>query len=166
MPGSLIKEVSRGYSDLCAALCAVALNAEELQIWKEVDGVFTADPRKVRDARLLATITSEEAAELTYYGSEVIHPLTIEQIDDAGIPLRLKNVANPQGSGTIIYPSTSEVCPHEPSGLLPSQGLTESNLYSSNDKPSFMIANGYFGPGQYRRKPTAVTSVCSPAENG
>lgn len=71
MPDSLIYSVGRGYSDLCAALCAVALNADELQIWKEVDGIFTADPRKIKAARLLATVTSEEAAELTYYGSEV-----------------------------------------------------------------------------------------------
>jgi aspartate kinase len=71
MPESLISSVGRGYSDLCAALCAVALDAQELQIWKEVDGIFTADPRKIKAARLLATVTSEEASELTYYGSEV-----------------------------------------------------------------------------------------------
>ena len=77
MPRSLIDCVGRGYSDLCAALCAAALNAEELQIWKEVDGMFTADPRKVKSARLLATVTSEEAAELTYYGSEVFGSLIL-----------------------------------------------------------------------------------------
>ena len=71
MPDSLINSVGRGYSDLCAALCAVAIDAKELQIWKEVDGIFTADPSKIKSARLLATVTSEEAAELTYYGSEV-----------------------------------------------------------------------------------------------
>lgn len=53
-----------GYTDLCAALCAVGLGALELQIWKEVDGVFTADPRKVSTARLIPSITPEEAAEL------------------------------------------------------------------------------------------------------
>jgi aspartate kinase len=83
MPGSLIKSVSRGYSDLCAALCAVALSAEKLQIWKEVDGIFTVDPRKIKAARLLAITTSEEASELTYYGSQVIHPLTFERVDAA-----------------------------------------------------------------------------------
>lgn len=71
MPESLVSSVGRGYSDLCAALCSVSIDAEELQIWKEVDGVFTADPNKVSSARLLATITSEEAIELSYYGSEV-----------------------------------------------------------------------------------------------
>ena len=89
---------------MCAALAAVGLGAQELQIWKEVDGVFTADPRKVPDARLLANITPEEAAELTYYGSEVIHPFTMEQVIRAEIPIRIKNVENPTGSGTVIYP--------------------------------------------------------------
>ncbi|KAI9250208.1 Aspartate/glutamate/uridylate kinase [Phascolomyces articulosus] len=104
VPGSLLNAIGRGYTDLCAALVAVGLNAQELQIWKEVDGVFTADPRKVPGARLLSNITPEEAAELTYYGSEVIHPFTMEQVIRAEIPIRIKNVENPAGSGTIIYP--------------------------------------------------------------
>ncbi|CAO3685129.1 unnamed protein product [Umbelopsis ramanniana] len=87
VPGSLLSTIGRGYTDLCAALLAVGLHAQELQIWKEVDGIFTADPRKVEGARLLPIITPEEAAELTYYGSEVIHPFTMEQ-----------------GQGTIIFP--------------------------------------------------------------
>lgn len=104
VPGGLINGVGRGYTDFCAALTAVALNAEELQIWKEVDGIFTADPRKVPTARLLSIITPEEAAELTYYGSEVIHPFTMEQVINAHIPIRIKNVMNPTGQGTVIFP--------------------------------------------------------------
>ena len=73
-------------------------------MWKEVDGIFTADPRKVPSARLLPVITPDEAAELTYYGSEVIHPFTMEQVIRARIPIRIKNVENPGGSGTIIHP--------------------------------------------------------------
>jgi aspartate kinase len=71
VPGSILSSIGRGYTDLCAALLAVGLDAEELQVWKEVDGIFTADPRKVPTARLIPIITPEEAAELTYYGSEV-----------------------------------------------------------------------------------------------
>lgn len=80
MPGSLLRQIGRGYSDLTAALLSVGLGASELQIWKEVDGIFTADPRKVPTARLIPIISPEEAAELTYYGSEVIHPFTMEQV--------------------------------------------------------------------------------------
>lgn len=105
VPMGLLNGVGRGYTDLCAALIAVGLNADELQVWKEVDGIFTADPRKVPQARLLDTVTPDEAAELTYYGSEVIHPFTMEQVIRTHIPIRIKNVQNPQGNGTIIYPN-------------------------------------------------------------
>ncbi|KOS17499.1 putative aspartokinase [Escovopsis weberi] len=107
VPGSLIDgDIGRGYTDLCAALCAVGLKASELQVWKEVDGIFTADPSKVPTARLLASITPSEASELTFYGSEVIHHLTMDQVIRAQppIPIRIKNVKNPQGNGTIVIP--------------------------------------------------------------
>lgn len=80
VPGSLLQQVGRGYTDLLSALLAVGLEASELQIWKEVDGIFTADPRKVPTARLISIISPAEAAELTYYGSEVVHPFTMEQV--------------------------------------------------------------------------------------
>lgn len=80
IPGSLLNQVGRGYTDLLSALLSVGLEATELQIWKEVDGIFTADPRKVPTARLLPIISPDEAAELTYYGSEVVHPFTMEQV--------------------------------------------------------------------------------------
>lgn len=80
VPGSLLRQVGRGYTDLLSSLLAVGLEASELQIWKEVDGIFTADPRKVPTARLIPIISPDEAAELTYYGSEVVHPFTMEQV--------------------------------------------------------------------------------------
>ncbi|KAK3940811.1 Aspartate/glutamate/uridylate kinase [Diplogelasinospora grovesii] len=107
VPGSLLDgDVGRGYTDLCASLVAVGLKADELQIWKEVDGIFTADPTKVPTARLIPSITPSEAAELTFYGSEVIHHLTMDQVIKAQppIPIRIKNVKNPRGDGTIVKP--------------------------------------------------------------
>lgn len=107
VPGGLMDgEIGRGYTDLCAALCAVGLAAEELQVWKEVDGIFTADPNKVPTARLLSTITPAEAAELTFYGSEVIHHLTMDQVIHASPPIRIriKNVKAPRGNGTLVVP--------------------------------------------------------------
>jgi aspartate kinase len=80
VPGSLLRQIGRGYTDLLSALLAVGVQASELQIWKEVDGIFTADPHKVPTARLISIITPDEAAELTYYGSEVVHPFTMEQV--------------------------------------------------------------------------------------
>ncbi|ORZ38863.1 Aspartate/glutamate/uridylate kinase [Catenaria anguillulae PL171] len=105
IPGSLLASIGRGYTDLTAALVAVGMGAMELQIWKEVDGIFTADPRKVPSARLLPEITPDEAAELTYYGSEVIHPFTMDQVIRAGVPIRIKNTFNPQGNGTLVRPA-------------------------------------------------------------
>ncbi|KAL0933964.1 aspartate kinase [Colletotrichum truncatum] len=153
MPDSLLKNVGRGYSDLCAAMCAVGTKAAELQIWKEVDGIFTADPRKVPSARLLSTVTAEEATELTYYGSEVIHPLTMDQIRCANIPLRLKNVFNPSGPGTIIYPSRTPSPPLTP----PTPKEEEVDVKMSLPTIDFMLGNGYHGENKERRRPTAVT---------
>jgi len=69
VPDGLLHSIGRGYTDLCAALVAIGVSAEELQIWKEVDGIFTADPRKVPTARLLPSVSPSEAAELTFYVS-------------------------------------------------------------------------------------------------
>ncbi|KAK1988174.1 aspartate kinase [Colletotrichum cereale] len=157
VPGSLLQSVGRGYSDLCAAMCAVGIKAAELQIWKEVDGIFTADPRKVPSARLLPTVTPEEATELTYYGSEVIHPLTMDQIRCAGIPLRLKNVFNPSGAGTVVYPTWT------PSPPLTPLAATATKVEKADEKVplptiGFMLGNGYHGAQRERRRPTAVTA--------
>ncbi|KAF7546181.1 hypothetical protein G7Z17_g8629 [Cylindrodendrum hubeiense] len=116
VPGSLIDgDIGRGYTDLCAALCAVGIKAEELQVWKEVDGIFSADPSKVPTARLLSSITPSEAAELTFYGSEVIHHLTMDQVIRAQppIPIRIKNVKNPRGNGTIVIPDPVLTAGHQ-----------------------------------------------------
>ncbi|GAW19227.1 hypothetical protein ANO14919_087120 [Xylariales sp. No.14919] len=145
MPNSLIQTVGRGYSDLCAAMCAVAVGAAELQIWKEVDGIFTADPRKIPSARLLPSVTADEATELTYYGSEVIHPLTMDQIREANILLRLKNVFKPHAEGTLIDPkSTSSTF-----------GIGQVKKVIS--PPGVLLKND-FSVGRFeRRRPTAVT---------
>ncbi|KAG5361552.1 Aspartokinase [Yarrowia sp. C11] len=153
--GGLLSQIGRGYTDLCAALVAVGLGAKELQIWKEVDGVFTADPRKVSTARLLPIITPEEAAELTYYGSEVIHPFTMEQVIKAHIPIRIKNVENPLGGGTIIYPSA------DGSGNLKSKNNVQ-DLASSTDSLTSLSSGSFTpqvsAPVDDEKKPTAVTT--------
>lgn len=129
VPGSLLRQVGRGYTDLLSALLAVGLEASELQIWKEVDGIFTADPRKVPTARLIPIISPDEAAELTYYGSEVVHPFTMEQVIRRKIPIRIKNVESPLGGGTVIHPDpdieASQDDGEVPVAMLP--GLSPSN---------------------------------------
>ncbi|KAG0220661.1 Aspartokinase [Mortierella sp. GBA43] len=144
VPGSLLESIGRGYTDFAAALVAVGLGAEELQVWKEVDGIFTADPRKVKNARLLNIITPDEASELTYYGSEVIHPFTMEQVIRAQIPIRIKNVMKPMGSGTVIFPN-------------PASGMsTPSRRMTPPPSLKTLLDNGYL-LDLSRRHPTAVT---------
>ena len=138
IPGGLVASLGRGYSDLCAALVAVGLQATELQVWKEVDGIFTADPRKVPTARLLPSITPDEAGELTFYGSEVIHNFTLQQCVPK-IPIRIKNVLRPHSQGTIIQPDPSKLSsdpyqalrPKKPTAVTVKQHITIVNVHSN-----------------------------------
>ena len=104
IPSGIIHSIGRGYTDFTAALIATGIRAKELQIWKEVNGIYTADPKKVNTAKVLTRITPAEASELTYFGSEVIHPFTMEQVTNANIPVRIKNTFEPNLPGTIIKP--------------------------------------------------------------
>lgn len=144
VPGGLLDKIGRGYTDLCAALVAVGLSAQELQVWKEVDGIFTADPRKVPTARLLSAITPAEAAELTFYGSEVIHPFTMEQVIRAKIPIRIKNVMKPKGNGTIIFPDSR----------------SELERTTPGHDPKYFRTRGphFWAHSEGPKRPTAVTA--------
>ena len=104
IPGGLLTRIGRGYTDLCASLLAIGLGAEELQVWKEVEGFYTADPRKVPNARVLHAISPGEASELTFNGSEIIHFVAMGQAMRARVPIRVKNVMNPRGAGTLVRP--------------------------------------------------------------
>ncbi|PVV00574.1 hypothetical protein BB560_005041 [Smittium megazygosporum] len=152
VPGSMLHSIGRGYTDLTAALVAVGIQASELQIYKEVDGIFSADPRKVPGARLLDIITPEEASELTYYGSEVVHPFTMEQVMNAMIPIRIKNVQNPSGSGTIISPELAS----NPVSRSSSTCGRRSPSQTLQHTPEILLKNGY-NLDLSRRRPTAVT---------
>lgn len=94
--------LGRGGSDYTASLIGMALEAEAVEIWTDVDGVLTADPRKVRGARKLDIISFEEAAEMANLGAKVLHPLTIEPAVKSNIPIYVLNSMNPSGSGTLI----------------------------------------------------------------
>ncbi|KAH8707733.1 Aspartate kinase FUB3 [Beauveria bassiana] len=103
--GMLASEIGRGYTDLCAALCAVGLGAAELQIWKEVDGIMTADPSRVARAQLIPRMSLAEAAALTQHGSEVVHALAIRHLTAAAptaIALTIRNVKRPLALGTMV----------------------------------------------------------------
>ncbi|MEZ4641462.1 MAG: aspartate kinase [Chloroflexota bacterium] len=94
--------LGRGGSDYSAAILGQALDAKEVWIWTDVDGVMTTDPRLVPTARSISTLTYREVSELAYYGAKVLHPKTIRPCIENGIPLRIKNTFNPEHPGTVI----------------------------------------------------------------
>ncbi len=94
--------IGRGGSDYTASIIGFALNASEVQIWSDVDGVFTADPRSVPKAKLIKNISFKEASELAYFGAKILHPRTLRPAMRAGIPVRVMNTMNPKSPGTII----------------------------------------------------------------
>lgn len=97
-----ITNLGRGGSDFTAALVAAALDAESLEIWTDVDGFMTADPRIVGNASVVPRLTFIESMELCTHGAKVIYPPTIYPVFNKGIPIKILNTFNPQAPGTVI----------------------------------------------------------------
>ena len=94
--------LGRGGSDYTASLAGAALDASVIEIWTDVDGIMTEDPKKMKNALLIPEITYEKAEEMAYNGAKVIHPKTIRPAILKNIPIYVKNTFNPMGSGTKI----------------------------------------------------------------
>ncbi|WP_343153038.1 bifunctional aspartate kinase/homoserine dehydrogenase I [Buchnera aphidicola] len=103
--------LGRNGSDYSAAILSVCLEARYCEIWTDVDGVFTADPKIVKDAKLLNFLTYSEAMELSYLGAKVLHPKTISPLAKFNIPCLIKNTLNKNASGTIIKNFSKENSP-------------------------------------------------------
>jgi len=97
-----ITTLGRGGSDLSATMIGAAMGAEEVQTWKDVDGILTADPRIVKDAKTVPVITYDEAAELAYFGAQVLHPRAMYPVKKTGTPVRVKNSYNIDSPGSLI----------------------------------------------------------------
>jgi len=97
-----VTTLGRNGSDYSAAVLAVCAQAECCEIWTDVDGVYNADPRLIKDARLLDYLSYQEAMELSYFGASVLHPKTIGPIAQYHIPCLIKNTGNPEAPGTLI----------------------------------------------------------------
>jgi aspartate kinase len=94
--------LGRGGSDYTASVVGHSIRADEIEIWTDVSGVMTADPRIVPGARVLSEISYKEAAEMSYFGAKVLHPKTILPAADLGIPIRIRNTFAPEDPGTLI----------------------------------------------------------------
>lgn len=118
--------LGRGGSDYSAAIIAAAMDATELQIWTDVDGMFTADPRVIPGATVLTQLSYAEAGELAYFGAKVLHPKTIKPAIEREIPVRILNTFNAAAPGTLI---NSEECASIKS-ITSKKGITVVNLVS------------------------------------
>ena len=99
---SVTTTLGRGGSDYTAAILAAALDVDEFEIWTDVDGLMTADPRIVKNSKVIEHVSYEEAMELSHFGAKVIYPPSIHPALSKGIPIRIKNTFNPDHHGTLI----------------------------------------------------------------
>ncbi len=115
--------LGRGGSDYTAALIGAVLNVDEIQIWTDVTGVLTADPRVVPNAQTIDRLSYSEAAELAYFGAKVLHPKTIQPAIENSIPVRICNSRLPHERGTLVGPET-ETSPRAIKAIAHKTGVT------------------------------------------
>jgi aspartokinase/homoserine dehydrogenase 1 len=100
--------VGRGGSDYTASVLSVCLNADEIWMWTNVDGMMSSDPRETPSARVIPAMSYNEVAELAYFGARILHARMVKPLRDHNIPLRIKNIFKPQQAGTVVYHDTDE----------------------------------------------------------
>ncbi len=120
--------LGRGGSDYTATIIGAALKAEEVEIWTDVNGIMTSDPRIVKGAKTIPQISYREAAELAYFGAKVIHPSTIQPAINLGIPVWVKNTFQPKEAGTKII---SQIPVNGLKAIACKKGITLINVSSS-----------------------------------
>ncbi len=131
MPGFIAKNakgefttLGRGGSDYTAAILAAALEVDSLEIWTDVDGFMTADPRVISKAYTIPELTYSEAMELSHFGAKVIYPPTILPVYQKGIPIRIKNTFKPENVGTLILSSAQTPKERPIKGISSISGIT------------------------------------------
>ena len=135
--------LGRGGSDYSAALVAAALNASELQIWTDVTGVMTCDPRICDSARTIPVLSYEEAAELAYFGAKVLHPKTIKPAVDNSIPVRVCNTFEPDEIGTMVLADSAEA-PNKIKSIAHKKNITILRISSARMLGSYGFMSAVF----------------------
>lgn len=130
--------LGRGGSDWSAAVIGALLPAEEIQIWTDVDGLLTVDPRLIPAARVISEVSFEEAAELAYFGAKVLHPATIKPAVERGIPVRILNSLNPAAPGTLVADGPEGLL-GEPRAVASKKGITVLLV----SQPRMLMAHGF-----------------------
>ncbi len=126
-PEGAITTLGRNGSDYTASIIGAALDASVIEIWTDVDGVMSADPRYVINAFVLESISYEEAMELSFFGAEVLHPSTMIPAVERNIPIRIKNTLNPPAPGTVIG-SDVKPSPHPITGIASIENVSLINI--------------------------------------
>ena len=137
-PDGRTTTLGRGSSDFVASIVGRAIDAEEIQIWTDVDGIMTAEPRIVPKARLIDTISYAEANELAYFGAKVLHPKTTAPAIQKNIPVRIKNSRNPQCPGTLIIGNVNRE-PGKPTAITHKKDIILIDIHST----AMFAAYGY-----------------------
>src|SRR5690606_13471610 len=122
-----VDNLRRGGSDYTATVIGAAIDAAEIQIWTDIDGVHNNDPRIVKQTRRVDELTYAEAAELAYFGAKILHPLCVRPARQAGVPIRLLNTLDPSAPGTVIRNDTV-AGPGGPSAVAAKEGITGINI--------------------------------------
>ena len=125
-----VTTLGRGGSDYTAAILGAALRCEEIEIWTDVTGVLTADPRVVPEAQTVERLSYSEAAELAYFGAKVLHPKTIQPAIEDRIPVRICNSRAPEERGTLVGPET-ETSPRTIKAIAHKKGVTTVQVTSA-----------------------------------
>ncbi len=152
--------LGRGGSDYSATIVGAAVDADEIWIWTDVDGVMTADPRLVPQARIIPEISYREAIELSFFGAKVLHPKTIQPVMKKKIPVWIKNTFNPSCRGTKIGPSAADGQP----GVKAITSVSKASLItvSGKDTLSFpRLASKVFGSLSLEDIPTLMVTQSS-----
>jgi len=136
-PKGRITTLGRGGSDYTATIIGAAMNVEEVQIWTDVDGVMTADPKVCPNAKVIEMLTYEEAYELAYFGAKVLYPKTILPAKKKNIPIRILNSFNPSNKGTYIVPDVKRE--RKVIAIVSKKNINVINIHD----PKMSLAHGY-----------------------
>ena len=157
--GGVTTTLGRGGSDYSAALLGAALDAEEIQIWTDVSGVLTADPRVVRNAHTIPTLSYAEASELAYFGAKVLHPKSIQPALVRGIPVRIVNSRAPQDAGTVVA-AEAELWPGTVKSIAHKTGITVLQITSARMLGAYGFLRALFEVFDRHRMPVDVVTTC------
>lgn len=137
-PNGVTTTLGRGGSDFSAAIAGAGIGAEEIQIWTDVDGMLTCDPRVAEGGRLVKVISFAEAAELAYFGAKVLHPSTVLPAVEKNIPVRILNSRRPDVEGTrIVFETVAS--PNPVKSIACKRGITVVNIRSLR----MLMAHGF-----------------------